>query len=290
MTDHSTLGTTNALTLPAGTIRYRDVGNGPPVVFVHGLFANSTLWRKVVPLLAEHHRCILPDWPLGAHPAPMRSHADLSMSGLARLVGEFLAALDLRDVTLVGNDTGSVVCQFVITAHPERISRLVLTDCHAHDTSLPLPVRWVQWGCTPGFVQLLSAVLRVRAVHRLPVAFGWLTKRPIERAVLDGYLAPMMADAAIRRDLKKVLRGILPLRRTLDVATRLHTFAEPVLIVWANEDRLFPLRYGEYLRTLFPDARLVTVPDSYTFIPEDQPGVLAEQIAAFVREPALATA
>ena len=93
--------------LSAGTIRYRDDGEGPPLVFVHGALVNGLLWRKVTPpLVAAGYRCIVPDWPLGGHLAPMNPDADLTFPGLARLVDEFLAALDLREVALVGNDTG----------------------------------------------------------------------------------------------------------------------------------------------------------------------------------------
>ena len=104
------LGDPKEVRLPQGNIRYRERGRGTPIVFVHGLLTNGDLWRKVVPLLAREHRCITPDWPLGSHEVPLQLAADLSTPGLAALVADFLAALDLRDVTLVGNDTGGAIC------------------------------------------------------------------------------------------------------------------------------------------------------------------------------------
>lgn len=280
------LGPYREMQLRQGTVRYREAGSGPPIVFVHGLLTHGDLWRAVAPPLVGEYRCIVPDWPLGGHSTPMRPDADLTFAGLARLVAEFLAALGLEGVTLVGNDTGGALCQFVVTAHPERIARLVLTDCDAFGNFLPPPVRYLQWGAhLPGFLWLVSKALRVRALHRLPVTFGWLTKRPIARGVLDSYLRPVMTDPAIRRDLGKTLRDISP-RLTRDVATRLPGFTGPVLLAWAPEDRLFPRRHAEWLAALFPDARLREVPDSYALIPEDQPGRLAELIAAFLRETA----
>lgn len=284
------LGRVREVRLGAGTIRYREAGSGPPIVFVHGLLTNGNLWRNVAPPLAGRFRCIAPDWPLGAHRLPMRADADLSVAGQARLIAEFLAALDLRDVTLVANDTGGALCQFVVADHPDRVERLVLTDCDAFENFLPLPVRYFQWGShVPGFLWLVAKALRVRPLHRLPITFGWLTKRPIERRVLDSYLAPVMTDAAIRRDLGKTLRDISP-RRTLDVATRLPAFTKPVLLAWAPEDKLFGRRYAERLGGLFRDARLREVPDSYAFVPEDQPERLAALIAEFLREAAGASA
>src|SRR3954453_3631883 len=88
------LGEARDLRLSSGTIRYRERGSGPAVVFVHGLLVNADLWRKVVPAVAAGHRCIAPDWPLGSHEVAMRPDADLSPPGVARLIAEFLEALD----------------------------------------------------------------------------------------------------------------------------------------------------------------------------------------------------
>ena len=114
--------------VPQGTIRYREMGTGDPILLVHGFMVNSLLWRKVVPRLAGDFRVIAPDWPMGSHEVPLG--ADLTPPGFARLVADFMAALDLRDVTLVGNDTGGGMCQIVVVNHPERLGRLV-ASCHA---------------------------------------------------------------------------------------------------------------------------------------------------------------
>ena len=104
--------------LSQGTIRYREDGTGEPLLFVHGVVVNGDLWRKVVPRLSKDFRCIVPDWPLGSHETPMSADADLSPPGLARLVVDFMDALGLETVTLVGNDTGGALCQLVATRIP----------------------------------------------------------------------------------------------------------------------------------------------------------------------------
>src|SRR3954471_10841826 len=111
--------------LPQGTIRYRDTGAGTPLVFAHGLLVDGTLWRKVTPLLEGEFRCVVPDLPLGSHRVPMSADADLSPAGVGRILADFIAALDLEDVTLIGNDTGGAICQLVATEHPARLGRLV---------------------------------------------------------------------------------------------------------------------------------------------------------------------
>jgi pimeloyl-ACP methyl ester carboxylesterase len=128
---------TKHVDLSAGRIRYRDTGDGPPIVFVHGLLVDGRLWRKVTPPLESDFRCLTPDFPLGAHTIPMKPDADVTPPGLARLVTEFLEKLDLRDVTLVGNDTGGALTQIAMTESPERIARVVLTPCDAFDNFLP---------------------------------------------------------------------------------------------------------------------------------------------------------
>ena len=123
--------------LSQGTIRYREDGTGEPLLFVHGVVVNGGLWRKVVPRLSKDFRCIVPDWPLGAHELPMNPDADLSPPALAQLVVDFMDALGLETVTLVGNDTGGAICQLVMTRRPDRIGRLVLTSCDAIDNCPP---------------------------------------------------------------------------------------------------------------------------------------------------------
>ena len=108
----------SSIELSAGAMPYTESGAGPPLVFIHGVFVNGLLWRKVVPQLETRFRCIVPTLPLGAHTTPMRAGADLSPRGLARLIVEFLDVLDVHDVTLVGNDTGGALAQLVVAYQP----------------------------------------------------------------------------------------------------------------------------------------------------------------------------
>ena len=130
--------------LEQATIDYQVIGPEdsphPPVLFVHGILVDHRLWARVAEGLAQQgFRCILPDWPLGSHTIPVNSGADLSPRGIATLIRDFTVALGLSDVTLVGNDTGGGLCQFVVDAHPEVVGRLVLTNCDAFDKFPPFP-------------------------------------------------------------------------------------------------------------------------------------------------------
>jgi pimeloyl-ACP methyl ester carboxylesterase len=271
--------------LPAGTIRYRDTGAGTPLVFVHGLLVDGTLWRKVTPLLEGEFRCVVPDLPLGSHRVPMSPDADLSPPGVARIVADFIAALDLEDVTLIGNDTGGAICQLVATEHPERLGRLVLTPCDAYENFLPPAFRPMQYAArVPGLLTALLQTARLGPIQRSPLGFGLLiSPDSIDPQVIDSWLRPFFSNRGVRRDTIKFLKAISN-RYTLEAAERLRDFDRPTLIAWAPEDRFFKLAYGERLAAAIPDARLVRIEDSRTFVSEDQPERLAELIRTFVQE------
>jgi pimeloyl-ACP methyl ester carboxylesterase len=276
----------NELGLPQGTIRYRELGSGKPIVLVHGLLTNGELWREVAPRLADRFRVIVPDWPLGSHELPLNPGADLTPPGLAKIIADFLAELDLQDVTLVGNDTGGALSQLVAVHHPERLGRLVLTPCDAYENFLPPMFRPLEvLAHIPGAVFVVAQSLRPRAARRLPFAYGWLTKRPIPDDLSDAWMAPVLSSSAIRREVAAILKGISK-RYTLDVAQRFGEFTKPVLLAWAPEDRFFKLRYAERMMGAFPDARLERIEDSFTFVSLDQPERTASLIAAFAGETA----
>jgi pimeloyl-ACP methyl ester carboxylesterase len=275
--------------LPQGTIRYRELGSGEPIVLVHGLLANGLLWREVAPLLARDLRVIVPDFPLGSQELAMNPGADLSPPGLAAIIASFMAELELQGVTLVGNDTGGAICQLVAVNHPERLARLVLTPCDTYKNFLPPAFRPLQaLARVPGAVYVIAQALRPRAARRLPLAYGWLAKRGIADDVSDAWLAPALSSAAVRREIAAVLKGISS-RYTLEAAERFGEFDKPVLIAWAPEDRFFKLRDAERMAAAFPHARLELIEDSYTFVSIDQPQRTAQLIADFAREPLAAS-
>lgn len=273
-------GTGHEVTLAAGRIRYSDTGtprdgDGRTLVFVHGLLADGDLWRKVVPGLASTHRCVTPDLPFGAHSMPMAAGADLSPAGIARLVADFLAALDLRDVVLVGNDSGGGICQIVVTEHPERITGLVLTPSDAFDNLPPPKFRpfVLLARRAPGTLRPLLRVVATRpGLWTLRKLFD---VRPMPHALLRRWIRAALEDAGVLRDLTAVLASIGP-RFTLRAAQRLPGFAHPALIAWADEQTLFPLAHAARLASLLPDATVRVFSGSGIFLPEDQPEALVD--------------
>ena len=270
--------------LSAGTIAYSDTGGGGPViVLLHGLLMDASLWDEVTADLSPGHRCVAPTLPLGAHTRAIKPGADLSLPGIAKLVAEFLDRLGLDDVTLVGNDTGGAVVQLLAADGAPRMGRVVLASCDAFGNFPPgLTGRTLALAgkLPPPLFSLAMQQMRLRPLRRLPVAFGWLTKRG--DAATARWIRPVLTQPEIRRDTARMLRSVFADKRLLlRTAEALPAFDRPALVVWAADDRVMPPEHGRRLATLLPNARLFEIPDSYTLIPLDQPAQLAEAIRKF---------
>jgi pimeloyl-ACP methyl ester carboxylesterase len=264
------------------------IGDGPPIVFVHGALVNANLWRKVVPSLDGFARVSL-DMPLGSHVEPMPER-DLSVPGAAALIGEAIEALGLRDVTLVGNDTGGALCQIAASTRPGWLGRLVLTSCDAFENFPPGPLRrLIPIFRLPGVIPVAFAGMRSRRLRQLPIAYGLGVNEPIDRDAEDTYALPMLVRREIRADLRRFLHDPGP-PHTIAAAERLGDFDRPALIAWSADDRFFPLDDARRLAATIPGARLEWIEGSRTFSPEDQPERLAELIGDFARTTAGAPA
>ncbi len=272
--------------LSAGTIEYEDTGgDGPTLVLLHGLLMDASLWDDVIADLSVDHRCVAPTLPLGAHRHAMHADADLSLRGIARLVTELLDRLDLRGATVVGNDTGGALVQLLVGDGATRVSRIVLASCDAFDNFPPglTGKTLVLTGkLPPALFGLFMQQMRLRPVRRLPIAFGWLTKRG--DATTARWIKPILQQREIRRDTVRVLRAAAAKKHLmLDAAERLPNYDRPALVVWASEDRVMPPDHGHRLAELLPQGRLIEIADSYTLIPLDQPARLAQIIRDFTQ-------
>ena len=272
--------------LSAGPVEYVDTaGRGPVLVLAHGVPMSPTQWRKVLPLLSGY-RCILPTLPLGGHRLPMRRDADLSQFGVARLLGELVDTLDLRDVTLVLNDWGGG--QFLLTerfAGHDRVGRLVLVACEAFDNMPPGPAKvMAAVARVPGGIWLLVQLMRIPMVRHERHGYGGMSVRGLPDDVLTGWFRPAQRSRAIRRDFAKFATGAPRRTQLLACSERLRDFDRPALVVWATEDHIMPREHGARLADLLPQGRLVEIDGSSTLVPEDQPERLARELRAFLQE------
>lgn len=275
------LGALEHVHLSAGTLEYHSYGAGPTLLFVHGYLVNANIWRKIVPRLGDSYRCLTPDWPLGSHRTALQPGADLSPRGIGDLIAEFVERTGLRDVTLIGNDSGGAYAQIAAAHHPDRFVRLVLNSCETPQCSWPPGL---------GGFGLLKAAASHRVTHRAlyqplrvpwtwrwPNTYGWLAKEPIERAVMRTYVGPVLIDRSVRRDGRAAIGAVSAhhLRLAADLLERRDDL--PTLLLWAEDDHVFSLEraigYAERLGT-----QLTMIPDSYTYTAEDQPERMAEAL------------
>ncbi len=277
-----------SFTAPVGNgIEYFEEGQGKPLLFLHGALSNRNTWRKILPLLAPGYRCIAPSLPLGGHRIPAGKDADLSPLGIAGLIGAFMTSLGIEKAVLIANDTGGAYAQVFASLYPERVEKLVLSNCEGLDVFPPAKFSYLKTAVRiPGFNALMGKALGLKRFLKSDSMLGLLSFEVTKEEFYDLYVYHFVKDKNIRDDFAGVASGWDP-RYTLEAAGKLKVFPRPVLILWGNKDlKLFPLELGKRLAGIFPVVEMVEIENSRTYIQEDQPGKVALEILRFVSAPA----
>jgi len=273
----------HSIEVPAGVIEYSEAGSGPPVVLLHGLLMDHTLWDRVLPLLPEGFRYIRPVLPLGAHRHAMNPGADLTLPGQVRIVADLLDALSLQDVTLVHADWGGAL---FLTARglDHRVARQVILPCEAFDNFPPgLPGKMVALAVRlPGGLQLAARQLRVGWLRRLPVLYGQMARRPVPGELIRRWTEPVLSDPGIRRDLLAYCRGPFEKAALIRDTEALRRFHGDVLVMWSPDNKVMPLAHGHRLAALMPQARYAEIPDAYVLSMLDDPEAVAREMGTFL--------
>ncbi len=272
------------ITLPHGNVHYRRTGpstsTAPSVVFVHGFLVDSTLWAPVAHVLAaDGVTSYAPDLPLGAHRLPVAASADQSPRGVARQLLAFMDALDLRDVTLVGNDTGGAICQYLLDTDASRVGRVVLTNCDAFEMFPPPALRrFVALARHPTAPAVAGQALRWTRLRHSALGFGPFATT-YDATVTAAWAEPGRTNRLVRRDAARLARSI-ETDDMVAVSSRLHRFAGPVRLVWGAADPYFTLALARRLAAAFADAQLIEILGARTFVPLDAPARLAAEVLA----------
>ncbi len=267
--------------IDAGTIHYDTAGpqDGRPVLFVHGYAMGASLWGPLSARLAERNlRCIAPNWPLGAHPEALRAGADRTLPGIAAMVDEFMAALGLEDVVLVGSDTGGLVSQLVAVNHPDRLGALVLASCDAFE-HFPPPIINPFIAAAKTAITFRAALQPMRTRAFRHYGYGKLAHRDIDQLVKE-WVKPPLRDSAVAEDLRQLTKS-LNQQTSLDAGARLHSFTKPALVAWSADDLFFPVEDGRRLAEVLPNSRFELIEAARTYSMIDQPDRLADLVAEF---------
>ena len=260
-----------------GRLHYLDRGSGDVVLFTHGIWTNHCLWEGVIDALPDTFRSIAPDWPLGSQPEPFPPAADLSPRGIVDMVCEFMEALDLRDVTLVGNDSGGGICQLLIASEnpaATRVGRLVLTNSDVFDQFPPKAFQPIQnlarWA--PGLVSTLVGFLMSR--NDYAAFFEPTCSNPVPGDLKERILGPFKRNGEARRASLDFLVGCEP--GMMLEATQFAAFRAPVLRGSSRKTAAF--RVAPVLATRSPWRHVVDVRPSFT-----RRGVVAIRVSAACR-------
>ncbi|HEY5809351.1 MAG TPA: alpha/beta hydrolase [Povalibacter sp.] len=267
---------------PSGRISYVEQGNGPVALFVHGILLNGYLWRHQLAALSDVRRCIAVDLLAHGH-TQAKEQQDVSVTANAHMLREFLDALNIGQVDLIGNDSGGGICQIFAALYPDRVRSLTLTDCDAHDNWPPEAfVPFVQMVAAGGLRATLQAMLADKQVYRSPRALGPAYEHPerVTDETIDAYLRPLVEDPRRLRDLERFV-GAFDCRHTLAVEDGLRKLQAPTLIVWGTDDVYFDVKWSHWLQQTIPGTRRrIEYTGARIFFPEERPAEFNRDLRA----------
>jgi pimeloyl-ACP methyl ester carboxylesterase len=266
------LQTRHSVQTASGRIGYIEQGAGPVALFVHGVLLNGFLWRYQLAELSGIRRCIAVD--LLAHgDTEITPDQDVSVTANAKMLKEFVDALHIDQVDLVGNDSGGGIAQIFAALYPERVRSLTLTDCDAHDNWPPEAFKpFLAMAAAGGLPGTLNALLTDKNVYRSPQALGPAYEHPEELSddSIETYLRPFVRSERRTRDLQRFLAAF-DNQHTLAIEPQLRTLKAPTLIVWGTDDVYFDVKWSRWLADTIPGTRRrVEFKDARIFFPEER--------------------
>jgi len=256
----------------SGRISYVEQGSGPVALFVHGVLLNSHLWRHQLADLSDIRRSIAVD--LLAHgDTEIAPNQDVSVTANAKMLKEFLDALNIDQVDLVGNDSGGGISQIFAALYPERVRSLTLTDCDTHDNWPPEAFKpFLAMAAGGGLRGTLDAMLADKSIYRSPQALGPAYEHPEQLSddSIETYLRPFVKNPQRTHDLERFLAAF-DNKHTLAIEPQLRTLKAPTLIVWGTDDVYFPVKWSHWLAQNIPGTRRrVEFKDARIFFAEER--------------------
>ena len=275
---------TKAVETAFGEFTYLEIGDGPPAVFVHGVFVSAYFWRHVIAEVCDERRCIAYNLPGhgGSHVGPDQS---LSLAAQGEMLEAFCEALDLDEIDLVANDTGGAIAQIFATRRPDLLRTLTLTNCEVHDlvpSPDPLP------NLARGMAERgeLAPMLAEQGMEldfargELGLGVGFEHPEHLTAEDIRGYLEPHFSTVENARAIERTLLALDP-QDLLAIEPELKKLDVPTLIVWGTGDRFFDVKWAHWLRDTIPGARTVVEIEGGKLF---WPGERAEELVPPLRE------
>lgn len=270
MNGETYFATRRSVATPSGRISYVEQGQGPVALFVHGVLLNGYLWRHQLAQLSDSRRCIAVD--LLAHGYTEAGDGqDVSVTANAHMLAQFLDALGIDRVDLVGNDSGGGICQIFAALYPQRIRSLALSNCDTHDNWPPEAFKpFVAMVAAGGLGDTLRAMLADKSVFRTALAPAYEQPERVADATIDTYLRPLLDPARRLGELERFVNAF-DCRHTLAIEDGLRRLQAPTLIAWGTDDVYFPLAWSVWLQQTIPGTvRRVEFDGARIFFPEER--------------------
>jgi pimeloyl-ACP methyl ester carboxylesterase len=267
---------------PSGNISYSEHGSGPVALFVHGVLLNGYLWRHQLAQLGDLRRCIAVD--LMAHGNTQISVSqDVSVTANAHMLAQFLDALKIDQVDLVGNDSGGGICQIFAVLHPTRVRSLVLTNCDAHDNWPPAAFKsFVSMVAAGGLAGTLNAMLADKSVYRSPQALGLAYEHPeaVTDDTIETYLRTHVRSPRRTLDLERFVNAF-DCEHTVKIEEALRRVRAPTLIAWGTDDIFFDVKWSHWLEKAIPGTKgRVEFKGARIFFPEERAREFNKEVRA----------
>ncbi|MBT2745669.1 alpha/beta hydrolase [Lysobacter sp. ISL-42] len=273
---------------PSGRIAYRERGEGPVALFVHGVLLNGHLWRHQLRHLSDIRRCIAVD--LLAHgDSEIAADQDVSVTANAHMLAQFLDALGIDRVDLIGNDSGGGIAQIFAALYPQRVRSFALSNCDTHDNWPPEAFKpFLATAAAGGLRDVLEAMLADKNVYRSPQALGLAYEHPeqVGDQDIDTYLTPLLRSEQRLLDFQRFLAAF-DASHTLRIEAQLRALTAPTLIAWGTDDVFFDVKWSHWLAEAIAGTRKrVELEGARIFFPEER----WSEFNALLREHWLASA
>ena len=221
-----------------GRIAYVERGNGPVALFVHALPLCGYQWRYALDEVSSIRTCIAPDL-MGLGYSEIPAQQDISFESQAKMLSAFLDARSIRQVDLIGNDTGGGISQIFLSLYPERVRSLTLTNCEVHDLWPNAMLHQFYGALKAGLIgELLKNITRDPSLAA-QLAAAYENPASLSKESLEVYFGPFV-DSEQRRD---QLKGFSEAERNRDqlvaAAKGLHASQIPAQVLWGDADTAF---------------------------------------------------
>ena len=230
------------ITLGARQVAYIDIGQGDPVILLHGCPFSIYEWRDTAPALAKSFRVIAPDL-IGLGDTPVRLNEDYRLPEDVKMIQALMDHLGIKSARFIGHDHGGAIVQLLMQHDPGRIDMAILTNVEAYDQWPSRPeIPDLELITNPFTSPLLYHVMQFRAVQREMFTIAVADPATLTDETLDGFATTHLANGLRWQRLRRFFVWQLDRahnRLTLDAVPAMRQFSKPVLIVWGEKDTNF---------------------------------------------------